>query len=315
MVSIRPLLFSLCILPLVACGDDGGDGGGTPTGEKYKYVANDIQVPQRAADPGMQGLDIDGDGVVDNKLGVAIATLGTTLGDAMLASASVDAAVQDGTIIILADFQTEDFQNAGTAGLQVLLGDNPTPAACTTPADPTTCGQHLTGTASFEIAADSPRDSLLVGPIVNGTFNGGPGTVTLQISLTAGGAPINLDLIGARAQGTGISASGGTFKVGGAVAETQFDAEVLPGIKTAIIDPLVTACGGGAPPTCGCASGSPGALVLTLLDANDDCTISVAEIKENPTIGPLLRSDVEIDGVAAISIGLIAVTTGATFTN
>lgn len=318
MASIRTLLFSLCIVPLaVACGDDtggDGDGGGTPTGEHYKYVAKEVQVPERASDPAAQGLDIDGDGMVDNQLGRAIATLGTALSNPTLASAAVDASVADGTIIILADFQTPDFQNADTAGLQVLLGANPTPAACTNPADPATCGQHLNGSASFEISADSPSDALLTGPLVNGTFKGGPGTVTLQIALSEGGV-INLDLIGARVEGTGISATGGSFKVGGAVTETDFDTMVLPGIKGAIVDPLIEACGGGAAPTCGCETGSSGATVLSLLDENDDCEVTVQEIKDNEIVGGLLKPDVEINGESAISIGVVAVTTGATFTN
>lgn len=316
MVSIRPLLFTLLLAPLaVACGDDGGDdGGGTPTGEHYKYVANDVQVPERTADAPMQGLDLDDDGQVDNALGRAIATLGVALSNPTLASAAVDASVKDGTIIILADFQTPDFQNAAAAGLQVLLGANPNPAACTDIADPTTCGKHLSGNATFEISPDSPDDALLTGPIVNGVFTSGTGTVTLQIALSDGPA-ITLDLIGARAVGTGISASGGTFKVGGAVTEEQFDNDVLPGIKSAIVDPLIAENCPGTAPACECVAGSSGETVLNILDANDDCQVSVTEIKENEVIGPLLKSDVEINGEAAISIGVIAVTTGAQFTN
>lgn len=315
MASIRPLLFSL-LIPLVACGgDDTSDDGVTPTGEHYKYVAKEVKVPSRASEPAEFGLDLDGDATVDNQLGTAIVTLGTALNNPAIAKDAVNVAVQDGTIILLGDLQTESFTSTAGAGFEVLLGANPSPAPCTTPADPTTCGKHLAGNGMFSVDGDTP--GALTGPIVNGTFKGGPGELTLQIALNAG-AQIELDLIGARVEGSAMSATGGTFKVGGAVSEEDFDSKVLPAIKTAVIDPiLATGCAGGAGADhCMCTGNAK--MVITLLDKPldaGDCMITVEEIKTNPTLMPLIQPDVTIGGVSAISIGIVAITTTATFDN
>ncbi len=334
MRSIRPLLFSSLVLPLlvaaplVACGgggDGGTDGTVTPEGEHYKSVAKEVSVPSTAAQPKQFGLDLDGDAMVDNQLGTALVTLGAALGNPTVSKDAVDAAVAKGSIILLADFQTKDFTTSSAAGLSVKLGENPMPTPCTNPADVTTCGHHLDGTGSFTVSTSSPTNASLAGTIVGGTFTAGPGKVTLQIAL--GTAPIQLDLIGARVEASGISADGiTTMKIAGAVLETDFDGKVLPGIKSAVIDPdLVAGNCNAAPPSCGCTSGSTGASIITLLDKSPpDCMISIDEIKNNPTLKPLITPDVALDantGLAlpagtaknALSIGVKAKTVKAAF--
>src|SRR5262249_38675403 len=126
---------------------------------------------------------------------------------------ALDTSIAQGDIILLADFQTKDFTNTTAAGIQVFLGDknNVTPAPCNpmevyNPTTMTGCKHHLDGTGMFQIASNSPTNAALGGKIVNGTFNGGPGDLTLQIAL-AGTDPIELDLVGARAKASGISDS------------------------------------------------------------------------------------------------------------
>lgn len=315
MRSIRTFLFSSLILsfavvaPLAACGG-GDDGGNTdasdvmPMGEHYKSVASEVDVPSTAAEPKKFGLDLDADGVVDNQLGTALVTLGAALSNPTVAKDAVDAAVAKGSIILLADVQTTAFDNASGAGISMKLGENPMPTPCTNPADLTTCGLHLKGTGMFDVQAGGNNASL-TGNIVGGTFTAGPGKVTLQIAL--GDAPINLDLIGARIEATGISATGITeAKVAGAVLETDFDSKVLPGIKTSVIDPQLAAAHCSATPVvagCGCDAGSPGLSVINLLDKNPvDCTVTIEEIKTNPTLMPLIQPDVALDATTGLPL-------------
>src|SRR4029079_11452856 len=106
---------------------------------------------------------------------------------------------------------TEPLEMATGVALQVFVGDSATasPAPCTDPQNPSaaTCGNHLKGTGMFKIASDSPMNAQIVGKTVGDQFTGGPGKVTLEITLSAtAGAPIKLDLIGARARIPAITA-------------------------------------------------------------------------------------------------------------
>ncbi len=310
------LLLLAAALPLTACG--GNDSTQPqPEGTKYTYVVASATVPASAAQAKKEfGIDLDGDGQKDNALGAVLATL---KGQGLDVQPTLTEAVQDGSIVLLAEFQTKSFTAASASGLRIYLGDNMmiTPPACTDPTMIATCGKHLAGTGAFKVSATSPTDALVSGPIVGGTFKGGPGTISLQISLTAGQAPLQLDMLGARAELTGISETGVTKGiVAGAISKSDLDNKILPAIKDQLAA-LVGACTGSpkTPPACGCVSGSSGAQILTLFDTTPaDCTVSLDEIKDNSIIKTLLAPDVVINGVDALSLGIGVTAVKGTFT-
>lgn len=311
------LLLLSAALPLVACGGDGDGGQPVPEGTKYTYVVASATVPASAAQATKDfGIDLDGDGRKDNALGSVLATL---KGQGLDVQPTLTDAVQSGSIVLLAEFQTKDFAAAAASGLRIFLGDNMmiTPAACTDPMMIATCGKHLAGTGAFKVSASSPTDALVSGPIVGGTFKGGPGTISLQISLTAGQAPLQLDLLGARAELTGISETGVTKGiVAGAISKSDLDNKILPAIKGQL-DTLVAACTGTpkTPPLCGCMSGTSGAQILALFDTTPaDCSVTLEEIKNNSIIKTLLAPDVVIEGVDALSLGIGVTAVKGTFT-
>ena len=310
------LLLLSAALPLAACGSDDA-GQPVPEGTKYTYVVASATVPASAAQATKDfGIDLDADGRKDNALGSVLATL---KGQGLDVQPTLTDAVQSGSIILLAEFQTKSFTAASASGLRIYLGDNMmvTPPACTDPLMIATCGKHLTGTGAFKVSATSPTDALVSGPIVGGTFKGGPGTISLQISLTAGQAPLQLDLLGARAELTGISETGVTKGiVAGAISKSDLDTKILPAIKGQL-DTLVAACPDApkTPPACGCASGSSGAQILALFDTTPaDCSVTLEEIKDNSIIKTLLAPDVVIEGVPALSLGLGVTAVKGTFT-
>src|SRR5262249_17531518 len=121
-----------------------------------------------------------------------------------------DDSVNEGKLILLSNLKATALDMATGVALEVYVADttNVTPAPCTDPTMVTTCGQHLKGTGMFQIASTSPMNAQVVGKIVGGQFTGGPGTITVAITLSSTvGAPIQLDLIGARAKVPGITAS------------------------------------------------------------------------------------------------------------
>jgi len=299
MSRILPFLL-LSGLPLVACG---GEDSPTPEGPHYQYVVSEASVPTSNPQATEFGLDLNGDKVVDNQLGAVLAALVTQGFDVQ---GAIKEAVDQGDIILLADLQTPSFSSSGGTGLQVKLGDKATamPAPCTDAAD-TVCRKHLTGTGSFAVAAGSPDDAAVTGKIVGGTFNGGPGNISLKIAL-GGPEGIQLDLIGARAKASGISETGiDSIIVGGALSEGDLNTKVIPAIHAQLV-PLITAdCPGTTPPECGCAAGSTGRTILNLFDTTPkDCLVKVEEIQNNTLIKSLLAPDVTLDGQMALSVGL-----------
>jgi hypothetical protein len=135
-MSLRNVLFAaLPFTMLVACGgDDGGGSNITPEGEHYKFVAKSALAPTNNNQAREYGLDIGSsddnntlDGSVDNQLGMVLGTL-SSMGISV--QASLSEAVADGSIILLADLQTADLASSSAAGMQIKLGENPTPAAC-----------------------------------------------------------------------------------------------------------------------------------------------------------------------------------------
>ena len=327
MASIR-LLFVALGVSLAACGG-GGEDQPVPEGPHYAYVANRLFVPTNNNQAREYGLDLNNDDTVDNQLGMV---LGTLAGQGFDVQGTIDEAVAEGSIIILADFQTTSFDKAGGAGLQIKLGSNPMPAACNTGeeyactdgggAECTAgtagctcagCGRHLTG-GTFSIDANSPDNAAVAGKVVNGTFNGGPGDITLKIALgsTMG---LTLDLIGARAKASGMSEDKmDTVIVAGALTKEDLDNKVIPAIHQQIVPIITEDCPTPAAEDCGCTSGSTGRTILNLFDTMPkDCGVTVDEIKNNTLIQSLLAPDVTIDGKMALSLGIKASAVKATF--
>lgn len=314
LVNRSTVLFlgSIASAGLLACGDDGGSGGGVdPSGTDNTYVVSQVAIPETPAQATALGLDIDGisnDGI-DNNLGTLLASIGSVASGLDL-QGSLDESVDTGSIILLTNVKAKALDNASRVGMWVYVGANPTPPACDGAGD-TTCRKHLTGSATFEIDDSAGTDGFLAGNIMAGKFTGGPGTVTLQIALS--GAPIELPLQLARAE-INVSANGiaSGSKIGGAIAKSDLDSKVYPAIHTTVNDLLVRDCGP-TPRTgadCGCGSGSTGSSILGFLDNDNNCDVTVAEV--SATIDSLLTLDIDLDGndqndAVSLGVGVTAV--------
>jgi hypothetical protein len=269
---------------LAACGGDddgGGDGGGDgqgtvdPAGDHYGYVLDGLVVPTTVNQASQVGLDIDGNGSTDNALGGLLAALSSSAG--LDLQGSVEEQIAIGSPIILADVQATSLTSATGVGVQVFLGGNPNPAPCADESD-TVCGRHLQGGASFSVAM--AYDALVVGSIVNGSFSGGPGEVTIELALSDGPA-VPVRLVGARIQMSVTENGLMSGKLGGAITEEDIQNDLMPAI-VGIIDGLLEECTGTAPDCC--PEGSTGEQVLGFFDANEDCMITQAELEENTII-------------------------------
>ncbi len=329
------ILSSASLLAITGCGGDDGDGGASCAGTDFtgatnvQYVVNTAELPETAGAALDLAIDLDGDdrGLKDNQLGMVIATLASQVPGLDLKE-TVDGAISAGDVILLVDLLSDDPNlTDGCGQMSVFIGANPNPAACTDEND-TVCGRHLDGNGSFDIAPGSPTDTSVVGSLRGGQFligeNDNPGNFSVELDFIEGQDPITLDLVGAQIEAQ-VSANGLTSGIiGGAIQSSDLETNILPTIKNLIDDVIEADCQLG-PPEC-CTAGSNGKLIADIFDDNNDCTVSLAEIQNDPLISAFLLPDVDLldasgnfspndDGVKeSISVGLGFTTTTGSFT-
>jgi hypothetical protein len=278
------------------------------TGNHFHYVINSIHLPNTTTAARDEGFDLNGDGTVDNQLGMVTSAMS---GQGFDITTPTDQAIARGDSITLADLQTTSFTNATGAGFTLYAGTNPNPMPCTGSGD-TVCGHHLTGTGSFDVAA-MPRDTPIVGPVAVGTLTASGGHLTVPLYVLSP-MPASVTLLAAHVK-VGAGATGMFGNIGGAVSMTDIQTKVYPAMRqgfTAIVARDCTMLAN--PPACGCAQSSTGATLIGLFDADQDCAISLTEIQNNQLIQSLFMPDVTVEGQQALSIGFQFEAVGAMFT-
>src|SRR5438270_13692712 len=82
------------------------DAPAVPMGPHYHFVIDHENVPTNNTEARQYGMDLNGDGTVDNQLGMVFGSL-SSMGLNVQATTSTD--VDKGSILMLADVQTLDF--------------------------------------------------------------------------------------------------------------------------------------------------------------------------------------------------------------
>lgn len=284
-----------CALPLsfAACGGSSGNDDDpppvTPEGAHYGYVVSSVSVPTVEKERTQFGLDLGGmnskklDGIVDNKLGSVFVLLSAGVD----LKSVINTAVATGSILLLIDFQTHDLANSSAAGFGVKIGATATPSPCTDMND-TTCGHHLDGHGMFTVDANASTDGVVAGKIVGGAFTGGPGDVTVQLSV--GASPITLNLLRARVQAT-ISPTGiMNATIGGLLTQSEITAQLIPVVQSQANALLAQSCTPVPGQPCNCTGNA--APLLIAADANLDCQLSIDEIVMFQPVKTALAPDV-----------------------
>lgn len=286
------------------------DAPATGSGTHYRYILDSLSWPTTNPDAQADGFDLDGNGRIDNQLGSVNAALVSNGGFDV--QTPTDQAIARGDVLMLADLQTTDLTTATGAGYTMYIGTNPSPAPCNGSTD-TTCRHHLDGTGTFDVAA-MPRDPQLIGAVATGTYTGGPGHLSMQLSI-AGGAPVTFTLLAAHAELTPTSTAITRGKIGGAIAMSDFHDKIYPALQQTFATAVTRDCTmTNNPPQCGCASNSQGANLISLYDANHDCAITTPEIENNSLTQALFAPDVTVEGQQALSAGFAVTAVKATFT-
>ena len=285
----------------------------------FTYVISAIDLPLNGSEAAALGFDLDGkpsDGI-DNQLGSVLGSF-AALAPSLDLQASITRQVDQGTLVQLADITATDLTNSGVAGLALYAGTTDmTPPACLNSSD-VVCRQQFSGSGIFVVDPLGPPDAKLVGVAAVGTFNGGPGRVSLK--LTLGGTPITVPLELVRAELVDVTAGGWATgsKIGGAIKQTDLETAVMPKLATLVRTSFDEDCDvGGTPPSCGCVAGSTGATLKNLFDKapTQDCVISDPEV--TAVLSGFLTPDIDLDGEGtndALSLGLGVTAVKGTFT-
>lgn len=259
-----------------------------PAGAHHTFVVSELRLPSSGAEARELGLDLNGDPQArpDNGLGVILTTLWTA------AELDVEAYLNErlaaGEAVFLVDFQAVDLWAAEAAGGSVLVAAEVSPSPCADPADPASCGRHLDGGGAFTVDWDEPSSMVMAGGVIEGVFVGGPNEARFELELDdLAIEPIVLHTVGTRAEITVAQPDRLEGVVGGAVRAETFRADVLRALA-AIADRDCDAA-----PAC-CAAESDGERLVSSLDTDGDCVLTVDELAANSDLATVLEPDVDM---------------------
>jgi len=284
-----------------------------PSTTHHRYVMDSLLVPMNNTQARDYGLDLNGDGTVDNQLGMVMATM-SSQGFELQTATTLQ--VDRGQILELFDLGAASYTTEPNATFAAYVGATPLPAPCNSPNDPT-CRRHLAGTGTFTIAPGSPINPALTGSIVAGSMTTAAGHLVAPITLfTQAGMPLYITLVGARVQVAMASdARIMQLKLTGGITQTDIDTKLIPAMREGIEAQVMRDCTMlGSPPNCGCMQSSTGASMLGLFDtAPKNCSVSVQEVRDNSLIQSLLAPDVMLEGQMCLSYGVRATAVAAGF--
>ena len=280
-----------------------------PVVVSHRFVIEAFQIPANNTQALENGLDLDGNGVIDNQIGEVLATFAAMGIDTKPAT---KAAVDRGTSITLVELRATDVAASTNADVALFTGMSPSPMACANANDPV-CRHHLDGMATI-VAATAPVNPPLVGDFVAGTLIAGPGQLAVDLVLRGGGLA-RFALIGAKIRVTGVTDAGARLIIAGAATRDEVESKIYPAIRLEAMSAMTRDCTNTTPPACGCQTSSIGATYATLFDtAPENCVISPEEIAGNALISSLFEPDVMVGNVMATSFGVGATAVKATFT-
>jgi len=257
-------------------------------GDDFQYVLDTLVLPTNEEEAHALAFDLNGNGMTDNQLGLTLAVLKTLKVDLQPVAES---AIARGELALLLNVRATSLATSAVAGLWALFGALPMPPPCGDVNEESTCGRHLQGDGSFQIAANSPRNALLTGSVSESAFLGGPGTVDIQLPI-GDGEPVSFELVAARVSADMSlgNLTGGIL--GGAITEDELHATLFPAIHHFVVELTEEDCTGTEAPCCD--PGSTGKTLMSLIDENKDCAISLEEFRANPQIQQLFPLDVDL---------------------
>lgn len=227
-------------------------------------VMNTITMPKNDKQFAM---DLDGNGSADNRLGGILGATGMFFDP----QSDLDKRINEGELLMLLELFAASPVDAPQAELRLYRGED-------VDGD---LGDNFAGQEEFALHADSPTDLALQGAIAGAKLQVGPGEMVIPlpfgetlVMLTLKLSQIHADLSpGVQAMTNG--------QINGATPMSEIDSKLLPAIAATMTQKLNEP----NPP-----------LLVTMMDANGDKTITAQELKSNILVSFLMAPDVDTDG-------------------
>jgi hypothetical protein len=248
---------------------------------KHGYVVSQLQVPVGSTEAQQLGLDLNGDGKVDNRLGQVFGALAAQGFDVQ---GLLGAAFGSGSLVTLLSVQTKNLKNAKGVRVRLFRG-----VPGTTRVDKTAPVTELK--AKIKKKAIVPK----------------PGTVHLALPGLLPGRPVvTLDLRQGRILATCRANGCVAGRIVGGIPTEQVDQRLVPELGAVVRAVVARDCPTTPPDPC--TPDTQGAQLLQLFDADHDGTVTDQELRDSVLIKGLLAPDLDLvggDGVAdSLSVGV-----------
>lgn len=315
---MKKILFALtAALLLSSCDDDSTTNNdsnnnnvnnnnicGNVGGTSYTYAINEIYIPTNPAE--QIGLDLDGDGNVDNKLSNLMQSLLSTSNE-FAVNPVIAQSLENGDMAVLANLMVENFTGDNNISATLMEGSFTGDSTET----------MYNGTGEFSTDTASPTSATLCGRVYgNGFLDLGPGDVNFSIPISDT-VTLDVTLHHAVIQGTASSEGWSDVIIAGAVSPTEIRDEILPAFvdnvnndiqsdpegSQFILDTFDNQCSNEYD---GCED---------LSDCVSDGVITLTELRCNGTVNIVLNPDITINGVDYVSLGLRVSAVKAVITN
>jgi hypothetical protein len=278
-------------------------------GPHYSFVVSDVRVSATAKEAiTIGGLDLNGDGKVDNELGRMFGILSTY--DFNVQPTLTELA-RTGRSLLAVDVQTPNLANAQRTGVQLLTGISALPSPCSGATD-ASCGHHLDGNGTIVVNAPT-KTMYSTGFTVDGSMHTTGGLIPVRLAFDATNF-IDLNLHDAHLQIDHIDATGATGLWAGGISVTDKDTILIPQLAANLQRIATAAHCEWTANTVTCSDSPRAQDLLFYLDFNHDLMISEDEVRKHFINKVLLSPDVSIDNVEYISFGFSVTLVPATLT-
>lgn len=268
----------------------------TPQGAATGYLVSELYVPTSSAEALTIGVDLDGDGDIDNKFGSIMSLLGSMGGGDI--NADLDADIQSGALVLPAEIFVDAFP---TDALVMALMYSGAPLA--TP-------PQLDGSDVVSVVAGSATDLYACGDLTASQLHVGPATLLFPLPVL--GSPVfYVPLQLARLEGQVTAAGWTDVMIGGGITEVTLQNIILPAIAVQLNDIIAADPSGADAATFmgvfdgSCTTGLPGCANVVAgqgeCAVNDPVTdpypvITLTELRCNALLSSALSLDVDSDG-------------------
>lgn len=265
-----------------------------------QFVIDSFDAPNDAAEVGRFAFDVDGDDLGDNTIFSSLVTFGSGIPELDL-QPTINSLLVSGALLQLLEAELGD----SCAQTTMYLGEDRD-----TPPNP---DDNFSGDESFRVAS-TLRGRMTGAHIDDGVLGGPGGSTELRLPLFSRTTPIDLPLVEAQIRYIVTDEGAIEGAIGGAIRADVVNGVVLPSLALSLQDVVTRDCAGGTPPMC-CPDGTDGRGLLNIFDDDDDCALSIEEVRDDALVQSIFGPDVDlynggvlepnVDGVKdAVSIGL-----------